>query len=297
MDQTVSKYKKILNLQGSDFCRIDHDDSMIAVVYKVLTPSKQPLILKLSIREQDYYRELYFLRLLNDSLPVPAVIDTVEPSPEETGAILLECLEGHLLQPNDWNDRLSYEVGSVLAQLHLNRMDRYGDLTKPQSLFPTAAAYFEEKLYEELDECQSHLPKLLIDKCQRYFTSHRHLLDKVDGPCLIHRDFRPGNMIVHHGKLQGIIDWAGARSGFAEQDFCPMEHRKWPSQPEHKKAFLKGYSGVRPVPDYQQIMPLLRIGRALAVIGFCVKSNTWKKENSKIYQYSRHFLENFIFTP
>lgn len=293
---TIDKYKELLDLSGAEFCKIDHDDAMIAVVYKILRPSKPPLILKLCAHEQDYHRELYFLRLLGSSLPVPAVVNTVEPSEKSAGAILLECLEGSLLQPDDWSTRLSYEVGSVLARLHLNRTDGYGDLTKPQSLFPVASPYFEEKFNEELNECESHLPKSLVDKCQRYFTSYRHLLDNVDGPCIIHRDFRPGNMIVRDDKLQGIIDWAGARSGFAEQDFCPMEHKQWPNQPKHKRALLEGYASIRPVPDYQQIMPLLQIGRALAVIGFCVKSDTWEGNNSKIYQYNRHFLDSFIFT-
>ncbi len=41
----------------------------------------------------------------------------------------------------------------------------------------------------------------------------------MDGTCVVHRDYRPGNLIVHDGKLQGIIDWTGARTSFAEEDF------------------------------------------------------------------------------
>ena len=73
-----------------------------------------------------------------------------------------------------------------------------------------------------------------------YYESQQHLFDSVDGPCMIHRDFRPGNMIVHHGKLMGILDWASTRFGFAEQDFCSMEHRHWPGNPEHKHSLLAG---------------------------------------------------------
>ena len=67
----IEKYMELLGLSGAEFCRIDHDDTMIAVVYKVLRPSNPPLILKLCAHEQDYHREIYFLRLLGDSLPVP----------------------------------------------------------------------------------------------------------------------------------------------------------------------------------------------------------------------------------
>lgn len=127
--------------------------------------------------------------------------------------------------------------------------------------------------------------------------SHLDLLDTVDGPCIIHHDFRPGNMIVHEGMLQGIIFWTRAHSGFAEQDFCSMEHGEWPIQPPHKEAFLDGYVSVRPVPNYRQIMPLLRLERALSAVAFCIKSNPWEEKNSKTYQQNRGFLENFSFTP
>jgi len=92
----------------------------------------------------------------------------------------------------------------------------------------------------------------------------------------------------------GIIDWASARFGFAEQDFCSMEHRNWPRNPEHKQSLLEGYSSIRQVPNYKAIMPLLRLGRALAVIGFTVTNGTWKGKDQEIYQYNRRFLDKFF---
>lgn len=67
----------------------------------------------------------------------------------------------------------------------------------------------------------------------------------VDGPCAVHRDYRPGNLMVHQGKLQGIIDWAGARASFAEEDFCSIEHGEWMVAPHLKKALLDGYTTER----------------------------------------------------
>jgi aminoglycoside phosphotransferase (APT) family kinase protein len=296
METAISKYKLLLGIGEAEFHKIDHNDAIIALVYKVIRPAGPPLILKICASEQDYRRELHLLTLLASSLPVPAVVGTIAPSLENPGAILMECLEGDLLRPHDWNASLSYEVGAVLAQLHLNRTSGYGDLATLQSLSLTASPYFEEKFSEELCECESHLPSPLIERCRRYLASRRNLLDAVDGPCLIHRDFRPGNIIVHKGRLKGIIDWTAARSGFAEQDFCPMEQGQWPNQPEHKNALLDGYASIRTVPDYKHLMPLLQLGRALAVVGFCVKSSTWNKENAQIYRHNRHFLENFSFS-
>ncbi|HXF28491.1 MAG TPA: phosphotransferase [Chlamydiales bacterium] len=138
------------------------------------------------------------------------------------------------------------------------------------------------------------MTQTLLKQCRHYYDTHIDLLASADGPCMIHRDFRPGNVIVHEGKLAGIIDWASGRAGFAEEDFCPLEHGEWPIHPTCKKSFLAGYASIRPVPDYSTIMPLLRLSRAFATIGFTVKRGTWKSSHARVYQSNRQFLETFF---
>lgn len=77
------------------------------------------------------------------------------------------------------------------------------------------------------------------------------------------------------GKLQGIIDCASSRAGFAEEDFCPMEHDGWPQNPKNREAFSTGYACTLPVPEYEGMMPLLCLSRAVASIGFAHKTRTW----------------------
>ncbi len=128
------------------------------------------------------------------------------------------------------------------------------DLEVYKKQFALQSATFT-KFQEELDECKGHLPENLIEKCSAYLDSCQNLLVNVDGPCIVHRDFRPGNMIVWHGRLQGIIDWASARSGFAEQDFCSIEHFKWAPHSKYKKILLDGYSSIRPASKDIQSSP------------------------------------------
>ncbi len=101
-------------------------------------------------------------------------------------------------------------------------------------------------------------------------------------------------MIVYEGKLQGIIDWASARAGFAQEDFVPMEHGEWLIDPKSRKAFVAGYASIRPVPDYEAMMPLLRLSKAIATVGFTVKHGTWNSSHARIYQFNRHFLETAV---
>jgi Ser/Thr protein kinase RdoA (MazF antagonist) len=295
MDNLITLYQQHLNLQDSTFLRIEHEDAMVAIVYKItLSTTGAQFILKISSRAQDYMREVYFLKHLESKLPVPRIIQVVKPEAEINGAILMEYLPGALLKISDLTDKLAYEIGSQLARIHLNRISGYGDLTQPDDLNPDPRVYFTSKFDEGFDECSNHLPKSLLEKCRHYFDSNIDRLASVDGPCMIHRDFRPGNIIVNNGKLHGIIDWASGRASFAEEDFCPLEFGEWPTDPTNKQFFLNGYASIRSVPDYSAIMPLLRLNRAIATIGFTVKQRTWETSNSKLYQFNRQFLETFF---
>lgn len=60
MDNLITLYQERLDLKGSFFLRIDHDDVMVAVVYKVTLPNGTEFILKICSRTNDYLREIYF---------------------------------------------------------------------------------------------------------------------------------------------------------------------------------------------------------------------------------------------
>ncbi|HEV8052625.1 MAG TPA: aminoglycoside phosphotransferase family protein [Parachlamydiaceae bacterium] len=293
MNDQIILYQQHLNLHAATFSRIEHADAMVAVVYKITQPDGKQFILKICDRINDYLREVHFLKLFAGKLPVPQIIEVVQPDDHIHGAILMECLPGSLLQSKELSESLAYEIGSCLAGIHLMRLYGYGDPLQDH-LNSEPRAYFTLKFEEGLDECNEHLPLSLIEKCHRYYNSHLDLLMSVDGPCVAHRDFRPGNLIVQDGKLQGIIDWAGARASFAEEDFCSLEHGEWSNNPLSKKSFLDGYASVRPIPDYNHLISLLRLNKAIATIGFTVKRGTWKTNNAGVYQFNRSFLERLF---
>ncbi|MCC2666806.1 MAG: uncharacterized protein K0S63_722 [Gammaproteobacteria bacterium] len=293
-DNSIDLYQQRLKLQGATFLRIEHDDAMVAVVFKVLQPRSAPLILKICSRPGDYLREVYFLKRLSGALPVPRIQQLIEPEPDLHGAILMECLPGALLKKADFTEALVHEIGSCLAQIHLNCMPAYGDLTQADNLSVDPRVHFTLRFEESLSECSNELPMKLLQQCQDYYDEHINLLASVDGPCIIHRDFRPGNIMIHNGKLQGIIDWASGRAGFAEEDFCPIGLGEWGFTPVYKKYFLEAYASVRPVPKYDPIMPLLRLSRAVAAVGFTIKYKTWKSRHARFYQINRQVIESFF---
>jgi Ser/Thr protein kinase RdoA (MazF antagonist) len=288
----LSFYKQCLNLQEASFSRIDHEDAMVAIVFKITQPNGKQFVLKICDRPNDYFREIYFLQHFANTLPVPKIIQLVKPTTDVHGAILMECLSGTLLKVEELTEPLATEIGRCLALIHSNRLPGYGDPIGDLSSDPTT--YFTLKFKEGLQECNHHLPLDLIEGCRRYYEKHISLLQSVDGPCIVHRDYRPGNLMVDNGKLQGIIDWAGARASFAEEDFCSIEHGEWTNDPNFKKALLAGYETIRPVPKYARLISFLRLNKAIATIGFTVKRGTWNNTSDRLYQYNRQVLEAIL---
>ncbi len=287
----INYYQETLGLQTALFSLIDHQDAIVATTYHVTQSNGKKLILKISDQENHYSRELYFLKLLSNQLPVPRILNTVPPKREIRGAILMECLPGSLLTSCEMTSSLAQELGQSLALIHLNRFPGYGDPIQDQ-LSDDPKEHFTFKFEEGLEECKNHLPSHVLNASESYYHSHLDLLSSVDGPCAIHRDFRPGNLIVHNGKLKGVIDWAGARASFAEEDFCSIEHGDWLKN--HKDNFYLGYANIRKFPDYSPLIPFLRLNKAIATIGFLVKRNTWKTTDNHLYQFNRKFLDDLL---
>ncbi len=265
-------YRQKLGLESAQVSLIEHEDAIVATVYHVKTADGKESILKICFRPCEYYREVFFLTRFASKLPVPRIIRTIPPEKGIDGAVLMECLPGNLLT-----------IPGLTSDL-TEKAQGYGDLVEPNNLSSDPRHDLTLKFEEGLGECAAHFSKEMIEKCRRFFMQHRDLFLIVDGPCIIHRDYRPGNIFAKEGKLTGIIDWASARGGFAKEDFCPLELGDWSEDPQFKKAFLTGYATVRPIPDYERIMPLLLLSRAIAVIGFTVKRGTWNSKCKALYQ-------------
>jgi len=294
MDNLAALYQKRLSLLNATFTRIEHEDAIVATIYRVALSDGKQLILKICKLPRHYFREVYCLNYFASNLPVPRIVQTVPPEREIDGAILMEWLPGTVLKIADFTKDLAFEMGSLLARIHLHSVSGYGELIDQKNLKPNARFIFGMKFEEIIAECADHLPVTMIKRCQRYYNSHLNLLDSVDGPCIVHRDFRPGNVIVDGHEIQGIIDWCSAVASFAEEDFCCMEHGQWSNNPSSRKPFMDGYAAIRPVPEYEAIMPLLRLSKALHIIGFLVKSGTGDKSQARLYKSNRQFVENFL---
>jgi tRNA A-37 threonylcarbamoyl transferase component Bud32 len=129
MNNLITYYVEKFNLQNATLIRIEHEDALVAVVYKVQSSDRE-YILKICTRTHDYLCEVYFLNYLADKLPVPHIIKMIQPRADAYGAILMEYIHGNLLKTTEFTATLAYEIGSLLAKIHTNKAAGYGDLTQ-----------------------------------------------------------------------------------------------------------------------------------------------------------------------
>lgn len=82
----------------------------------------------------------------------------------------MEFFSSNLLNKKEITEKLSYEAGVLLASLHLNQVNHYGDLTQEHSLNPDPHIPFKHKFEESFLECRHNLPKALLEKSWQYYS-------------------------------------------------------------------------------------------------------------------------------
>lgn len=294
MDSLIAHFRQRLNIPDATFTLIEHENAMVAMVYRITGGDGQEFILKISPRVDDYKREKLLLNNFSGILPVPRLLKDLEPVGSYPGALLIELLPGTLLTKEAVNQEIAFDAGAILAKIHLLRAKGFGDPISPEALSQDPKDYFTKKFEEGLFECRGNVSEPLLQRCKTYFQEHLPLLDSADGPCIAHRDFRPGNIMVDDGKIAGVIDWAGGRASFAEEDFCSIENGSWGMNEKQKEAFYQGYQTVRPLPLIHKTLSLMQLSKAIATVGFTVKKGTWNTKNSGTYLHYLRWIELFF---
>jgi Ser/Thr protein kinase RdoA (MazF antagonist) len=262
----VEEYLQALDLKVRVVTPVVHEDAISSTVYKIDLQNRKTAILKICYSPDRYRRELYFLESLKTQFLVPSVFGKVEPSIELKGAILMECLSGDPLSESTLSSDMAFTMGHLLASLHLLGAKKYGDLSLGEGIPSDPIRELTLDFQESLVECKDILSASLLSQVEQYFATNLPLADRLDGPCIVHRDFKPGNIIAEKQKVLGVIDWENSRGSFAEEDFVRMDLLVWSHSEKSKQPFLEGYQSVRKLPNIEEMLPFLRIVRALGAI-------------------------------
>lgn len=291
---------KQFHLLPSSSERIQHEDTLSSEVYRVKLKNQTPGILKLFYRTVRYRKEKYYLNLVKNTIPVPHILGSLDPEKDFHGALLLEEIPGEILKAKTLTDECAFQLGAILARLHTIPVPSFGDLSlpHPQRTTTTPLELMRNYLESSFSECKHIVDGQLLNRCAEYAESNLSLFLDAEGPCIAHRDFRPGNAIAYQGTVRAIIDFENAMGSFPEEDFAQMQMLAWNDYPHSRPPFLKGYATVRPLPErLEEILPLMCMLKALGAVGFTCERKTWEKEHADVFARNLAYLSSFHGSP
>ncbi len=138
------------------------------------------------------------------------------------------------------------EIAQFLSELH-SITDAAYDIGHYVPTIPRCTKSWKDGHLEYIEMLRSGLSEMdialeskkVISKAFDYLDANSHSLEYQTGAKLLHNDFHPKNIIVHEGRLAGIIDWECSQ--FGEADFELTHFFHWciyPSIPENKLGLL-----------------------------------------------------------
>jgi len=242
---------------------------------RILTlDSGERLVLKIPWVQRKLFRELYALQHLQGSMPVPQVLDFWIRDDGNPGALLLSLLPGNVIT-GAVSTELAFALGVLLGRLHTHRLEWYGDVYEPAEEASAGWWAMLGRMFEIWQPlCAKVLPRELLEKAQERYAELYASLPEPDGPCWVHFDYRPGNVLVQGTRITGLIDFESARGGSGGLDFVKIRNEVWDVWPGTKEAFLQGYESVRPLPELERSLQFYRLHNAFGGIAWCVKRSS-----------------------
>lgn len=211
-------------------------------------------------------------------LPVPGVLARNPDAPW----LLLEFLPGEhrsnrFWRPHDLSRGELRSAGRTLGRLHAALPRDATGQVEPRQGLPV-----EERDWADLLRgiASSHLDQLAALDDYRFADLLPELRDAVDDhvaraaapdPVLLHRDYRPANLLFRDAAVAGVVDWERALAGDPLYDLVKAEMNFvwWFPAGERRRrwdAFLRGYREARPLPAAPEREDLYRFLHAIEVL-------------------------------
>ncbi len=171
--------------------------------------------------------EVALLRLAESAgVPVPNVVCELAPKHDLGEGYLMEWLEGETLghrivklpELADVRSTLAEECGKTLARIHA--------ISVPSALRHELQCVSPEVLVRETWDAYIALntPQPMIDFTAQWLLTH---LPTAVAPCLVHGDFRNGNLMVSKSGVQAVLDWELCHMGDPMRDLGWLCVNSW----------------------------------------------------------------------
>lgn len=274
----MDNYKKYIDQLGINVSDVFNvPESFSSEVYSLLLKNGEKVILKIPYNKSKLLREYKMLELLKDKLPVPKVLDFFEGNENLKGALLLSYIDGNPII-GEIDKKLAYDMGELLAKLHVVPM-KYYQLTEDNTKDWWIS--IKTRFKEWTKECENGMTPHMLNKCIKVFEKMYKDLPTPDGPCVIHFDYRPGNILTKNNEIKGLIDFESSRGGSSDIDFTKSKLYVWDKYIGTKEAFINGYKSIRPLPDIEKTLPFYLFYNGFGGVAWCVRRNELNGEFMK----------------
>ncbi|HAO61874.1 MAG TPA: hypothetical protein DCQ90_08200 [Erysipelotrichaceae bacterium] len=102
-----------------------------------------------------------------------------------------------------------------------------------------------------------------------YIQANIHTLEYQAGPRILHNDLHPKNIIIHQGKLAGIIDWECSQYGESDFEIAHLFHWGiYPLKPEEGfetilRSLFENHDYIRLVPKIEKRLTIYQLEHEL----------------------------------
>ena len=179
---------------------------------------------------------------------VVADLRVIDPKPYEDfcGALLVSCLPGKTLEPEDLSPEMIGRIGATLKTCHEAPI---AESVAEFSVFRATEDYLAKARARKVD-VPANFNDALVRKFEAKFTSDEPL-------CLCHNDLLAGNFMDHDGTLR-IIDWEYGGRGQRFFDLGNFAANMQLNE-EYEKELLRAYFEGKVPPDALERLKLMRV--------------------------------------
>jgi aminoglycoside phosphotransferase (APT) family kinase protein len=213
----------------------------------VLKVAPDPSMPGLSYERDLMSTETLFYRKASGVVPVPRVVNAdFSRSVIDSDFLLMTELPGrnwHALRESlgEDRDRLRRELGFLVAALHRITGTEFGyPQGKMYASWRSACLAMLDAVLDDAIRWDTPLPRS-VTQIRQLIGANAYALDDVTTPVLVHFDLWPGNILLHEGRVTGIVD--GERA-FWGDPLAEMVSLALFADIEEDTAFLDGYGGI-----------------------------------------------------
>lgn len=272
----------------------DVPESFSSEVYKLTLTNRENVYVKIPYNKDKLFREYQMLETFNGVIPVPKVLDFWDGDDITTGALLLSAIEG-MPCTEEIDEKLSFQIGVYHAMIHEVKPLGYGYHVTDGFKFLDQnnwRLHIKSNFEKWKEPCKEILDPKLFERCILHFDGVFSALPEPDGPCVVHMDFRPGNILINDNKVVGIIDFESARGGSSEIDFTKINRYIWQVDPKTKLPYVEGYQTIRPMLNLEIVLPFYNFYDAFSAVVWC--KNRGIEKNQAFLQESIAVLQNSV---